>query len=92
MIGPSGFMVAPKQPERPKFGTAPIRCGRTRCKWRGFETLLSEKKNGAWTRKLCPLCGCDSYSFMTVGEIQAWERRMGPNKHSPTLASSAHQD
>lgn len=60
---------------RPAFGTAPIRCGKTRCKWRGFETMLvdSEKRDGM-THKLCPLCGCDSYSFMTEREIEAWER------------------
>jgi hypothetical protein len=60
---------------RPAFGTAPIRCGKTRCKWRGFETLLSERpgKHGM-THKVCPACGCDSYMFMTPGEIKAWER------------------
>lgn len=80
MIGPAGFGAAPKLHERPAFGTAPIRCGKARCKWRGFETLLvdSEKRDGM-TYKLCPLCGCDSYSFMTRGEIEAWERRKTPN-------------
>lgn len=82
MIGPAGFMAAPKQPERPAFGTAPIRCGRTRCKWRGFETLLADKKDGMFTRKLCPLCGCDSYMFMTPGEVKAWERSKTPNLNS----------
>lgn len=83
MIGPAGFMAAPAQARHrdanhkdyPAFGTAPIRCGRSRCPWRGFETLLAEHLEGSWTRKLCPLCGCDNYSFMTAGEINAWERR-----------------
>lgn len=61
--------------DRPKFGTAPIRCGRTRCKWRGFENDLADgAKNGLVAPKLCPSCGCDSYSFMTEREIKAWER------------------
>lgn len=66
--------------ERPSFGTAPIRCGRTRWKWRGFETLLAEKKDGMFMRKVCPLCSCDSYMFMTPGELKAWERSKTPNQ------------
>lgn len=61
--------------ERPKWNTAPIRCGRTKCKWRGYEGQLSERKEGPWTRKVCPKCGCDEYMFMTPGEIKAWERK-----------------
>lgn len=61
--------------ERPPFGTAPIRCGKTKCSWRGLETDLAEKKEGMWSKRLCPTCGCDSYSFMTAGEIKAWERK-----------------
>ena len=56
--------------ERPEFGTAMIRCGRMRCKWRGFETMLAREKEGFVTRMLCPLCGCDSYMFMTPAEIK----------------------
>ena len=65
--------------DRPAFGTAPIRCGKTRCKWRGFETQLADKKAGMFTFKLCPLCQCDSYMFMTPREIQAWERSKATN-------------
>ncbi len=72
--------------ERPAFGTAPIRCGRTRCAWRGFETDLAKKKEGAWTRNLCPTCGCDSYMFMTAGEIERWERR---NARAPSRLHGA---
>ena len=65
--------------ERPPFGTAPIRCGRTRCKWRGYETDLKKAPGTiggvSCTCNVCPTCGCDSYSFMTVGEIEAWERK-----------------
>lgn len=64
---------------RPAWGVAPIRCGRTKCKWRGKETDLHEqpsKKFGAGvTEKVCPTCGCDSYMFMTDREIAVWERK-----------------
>lgn len=60
----------------PEFGTKPIRCGKSRCKWRGFETQLSDKKEGEWTHKLCPVCGYDSYQFMNTGEIAAWQRKI----------------
>lgn len=71
---PGSFAPPPTGKVYPTFGTAPIRCGRLRCKWRGFECQLvdSEKRNGM-TFKLCPLCFCDSYSFMTPGEVRAWE-------------------
>lgn len=61
--------------ERPKWNTAPIRCGQAKCKWRGYEGQLSTRKEGSFTRSICPECGCDSYSFMTPGEIKAWERK-----------------
>lgn len=77
MIGPSGFGQAPRQ-ERSAFGSAPIRCGKTKCKWRGFETDLSNKPalnaGVSVTQNVCPTCGCDSYMFMTEKEITAWER------------------
>ena len=62
----------------PPFGTSPIRCGRTRCKFRGHETDLKKVPGQiggmACTQSVCPSCGCDSYSFLTEGEIKAWER------------------
>jgi hypothetical protein len=65
--------------EHPPFGTAPIRCGHTRCSWRGYETDLKKVPGTIGglrcTRNACPTCGCDSYSFMTAGEIEAWERK-----------------
>ena len=65
--------------EHPPFGKAPIRCGRTRCKWRGYETDLNKVPSTIGglrcTSLACPTCGCESYSFMTVGEIEAWERK-----------------
>lgn len=64
--------------DRPAFGTAPIRCGRTRCKWRGYETQLNDVPDKDYPktmrRKTCPTCGCDSYMFMTEREIAAWKR------------------
>lgn len=80
MIGPGGFGAAPRLQERPQFGTAPIRCGKTKCKWRGFETELREVHNARWTQHVCPTCGCESYSFMTPKEIQAWERKKALNQ------------
>lgn len=61
--------------ERPEWNTAPIRCGRTKCSWRGYEGGLSKAKEGMWTRSACPVCGCQEYMFMTPGEIKAWERK-----------------
>ncbi|SEL13771.1 hypothetical protein SAMN05216359_105336 [Roseateles sp. YR242] len=62
----------------PQYGTAPIRCGRTRCKWRGFETDLAKVPGTlggvSVTQSVCPTCGNDDYSFMTPREVQAWER------------------
>lgn len=64
--------------ERPAYGTAPIRCGKSRCKWRGFETELKQvpgQMGGVvCTHNVCPTCGNDDYMFMTRGEIAAWER------------------
>ena len=62
----------------PAFGSAPIRCSRARCKWRGFETDLKKVPGRigrvACTNNVCPVCGNDSYMHMTPGEIAAWER------------------
>lgn len=78
MIGASGFMQAPKQ-ERPAYNTAPIRCGKMKCKWRGYEGELSNvpsKKFGPGVKdKVCPVCGTHGYWHMTEGEIKAWERK-----------------
>lgn len=62
---------------RPGWGAAPIRCGQTKCKWRGYETDLIQvphKKFNFATQSVCPLCGCDSYMHMTEREIEAWEK------------------
>lgn len=60
---------------RPAWNTAPIRCGRNRCKWRGYEGDLVPERCKNWIRYVCPDCGCEDYMFMTAGEIKAWERR-----------------
>ena len=67
-------------PERPAFGTAPIRCGKTKCAWRGFETDLKKVETKQWghvqaTKSVCPTCGNDDYMFMTPGETKAWDRK-----------------
>lgn len=63
--------------ERPAYGTAPIRCGKTKCKWRGMEIELERITHPEFTgatQSVCPTCGCDSYMFMTEKEIAAWKR------------------
>lgn len=61
--------------EWPAWNTAPIRCGRSKCKWRGYEGELIDERQKEWTQAVCPECGCDEYTFMTPGEIKAWERK-----------------
>ena len=79
MIGPGGFMAAPKAAERPAYNTAPIRCGRMKCKWRGYEAELvgvpSKTFGPGVTDKVCPVCGENGYYHMTPREIQVWQRR-----------------
>lgn len=79
MIGPGGFMAAPKAAERPAYNTAPIRCGKLKCKWRGYEGDLinvpSTRFGPGVTDKVCPVCGENGYYHMTPREIAAWERR-----------------
>ncbi len=62
----------------PPLNTAPIRCGRARCAWRGFESDLKKVPGRIGTvaciNNVCPTCGNDSYMHMTPGEIAAWER------------------
>ena len=64
----------------PAVGTAPIRCGRTRCTWRGYETDLKDELgcSGDISWSVCPACGYDSYNFMTPDEIKAWESKKAP--------------
>lgn len=68
----------------PDYGTAPIRCGKVKCGWRGFE-LDRKQVPGTMggiqcTKSVCPTCGCDEYMFMTPGEIKAWERKLAKQK------------
>ena len=70
--------------ERPPFGTAPIRCGRTGCPWRGYETDQKEELGcSGISHAVCPACGYDSYTFMTAGEIQEWERQKAAQGAKP---------
>lgn len=62
----------------PSWGSAPIRCGKTKCKWRGYETDLSAIPSPNFksaTQSVCPTCGCDNYMLMTEKEIAAWKRK-----------------
>lgn len=76
----------------PDFGTAPIRCGRTACKWRGFETDLKKLPASgrigsiSMTKSVCPTCDSGSYMFMTPGEIKAWERKKLATAAKPASA------
>jgi len=59
---------------RPAYGTAPIKCSRRACKWRGYETGLvpvPHKTISGVTSQVCPTCGCDSYYTMTDREMKA---------------------
>jgi len=54
----------------PKFGTHPIKCGNSRCTWRGYETGQAKVEKKGALYSVCPLCGCNSYSFMTDRECK----------------------
>ncbi len=62
---------------RPEWGTAPIRCGKRKCKWKGLETELNTVpcqfgSGVVGSQSVCPTCGNDSYMFMTEKEIASW--------------------
>jgi hypothetical protein len=71
--------------DRPAYGTAPIRCGKRKCSWRGYEgdmvSVLSKKFGPGVTDKVCPTCGENGYYFMTEKEIAAWKRKQ--SKETP---------
>lgn len=71
----------------PAHGTAPIRCGKMRCTWRGYETDLTSvpsKKFGLGVSdNVCPTCGENGYYFMTPGEIKSWERKKARDAVAP---------
>ncbi len=71
---------------RPAWGVAPIRCGKMKCKWRGYETDLvsvPHKTIKSATQSVCPTCACDSYMHMTEKEIAAWKRTTEQAKEQP---------
>lgn len=76
---PEALLMERAMGEHPAFGTAPIRCGKTRCSWRGYETELKQTPGTMGgmrcTTSTCPTCGNDAYMFMTPGEVKAWERK-----------------
>lgn len=64
----------------PEFGTAPIRCAKRGCKWRGYETDMGSRMETRpsgmkQSKAICPVCGNDDYYFLTAKEIAAWERQ-----------------
>lgn len=66
---------------RPAWGVGPIRCGKMKCKWRGYETDLVSVPHPNFksaTQAVCPSCGCDSYMHMNEREIAAWKRTQAP--------------
>lgn len=64
--------------ERPEWGTAPIKCARRKCSFRGYETDLAEKPGRiagvACRNYVCPQCGCGDYYFMSDREIANWKK------------------
>ena len=66
---------------RPAWGVGPIRCGKMKCKWRGYETDLvsvPHPKFSYATQSVCPTCGSDSYMHMNEREIAACKRAQAP--------------
>lgn len=53
----------------PPFGTHPIKCAKRKCTFVGYETDLHKKPSrigGVDCQKsICPLCGSESYQFLT---------------------------
>lgn len=80
----------------PEWGTAPIKCAKRGCGWRGFETELDAEdgRQDMTTQSICPECGCHDYYFMTEKEVAKWERDKAKNKvpngphEGPCAASS----
>jgi hypothetical protein len=59
--------------EYPEYGTAPIKCGKRKCKWTGTELELKSTPHPTQNnvhQKVCPLCGNDSYLFTKTKEIK----------------------
>jgi hypothetical protein len=60
----------------PAYGTAPIRCDKRKCGWRGYETERASVQHPTIkcaTQSACPLCKSTNYYFMTAKEIAAWK-------------------
>jgi hypothetical protein len=77
----------------PAYGTAPIRCGKTKCQWKGYETDLTSvphKTIKTATQSACPSCGCTSYMFMTERQIATWERsNVNQSSGAPSTAEAS---
>lgn len=57
----------------PAYGTAPIKCGKRGCNFKGHETDLVGLETKLGKQGTCPTCGCKSYIFMTQAEIDVWK-------------------
>ena len=75
--------------ERPPYGTAMIRCSKRKCTFKGFETDLTTRVAVGRSMRTshCPVCGNDSYYFMTEKElfahIEAQRKAAGVNVNTP---------
>jgi hypothetical protein len=77
---------------RPAWGAAPIRCGKMKCKWRGYETDLASVPHPKFanaTQSVCPTCGCESYMHMTEKETAAWKRVSGQSGKADTAGAAS---
>lgn len=65
-----------------EWGTAPIKCAKRGCGWRGFETELDAEdgRQDMTTQSICPECGCHDYYLMTDKEVAKWERDKAKSK------------
>jgi len=63
----------------PAWGTAPIKCAKCGCKWKGYETEMVKKPTKivdvTGTTHVCPVCGHDSYQFLTPRQIEIWKKQ-----------------
>lgn len=63
----------------PDFGTTPIKCAKRGCKWVGYETELAKRPTKivgvSATTSVCPICGHDSYQFLTDRQIKIWKKQ-----------------
>jgi len=58
----------------PVFGTHPIKCSKKGCDWVGYETNMSGVEiDSITTQRVCPICGNDSYYFMSQRQMKYYQ-------------------